>query len=226
MIVDTLITSVKKYFTSLSVDSMWGYKKVSLMEADDSKFPTGLEITIDATSSADISISKTLMQHSSESKKVYMDGTRINPVKMTLRGHLDISKLADIQRLASDDKWMYVSMTKDMGGSYVSMSKETLKQPQRLLSQLGLSDDSASQLYSDSKLYVIQNLSLSDVGYINTVEVTIDLVEVVMFDFDRQYKYGVKQSKGGKGGGKIQNTSTKEVDAPRRENIIRFWRYK
>lgn len=206
MIINTLITGVKKYFTSLSVDSLWGYKKVSLLEADDNKIPTGLEIVIDATTNVSVSISKSLMQHSSESKKVYMDGTKINPVKMTISGHIETTKLADIQRLANDDKWMYVSMTKDMGGSFMSMKQNMQTQIKRVVASVGLASDNASQIYSDSKLYVISNLQLQDDGFINTVAVTIDLTEVVLFEYDMQYKYGVKQNKGA--GAKIQETKT------------------
>lgn len=213
MIVDTLITGVSKYFTSLSVDSLWGYKKISLIEADENKIPTGLELTIDATSSVNSTINKSLMQHSSESKKVYMDGTKINPVKMTITGHIEVTKLAEIQSLASDDKWMYVSMTKDIGGSYISMSKFGQTQIGRVVDTVsGLFSDSGegTQIYADCKLYVIQNLSITDEGFINTVAVSIDLVEVVLFEYDLQYKYGVKQSKGGKG--KTQQSGIKRVE--------------
>lgn len=208
MIVDTLITGVKKYFTSLSVDSLWGYKKISLLEADENKMPTGVEVEIDATESVVANISKNLIQHSSESKKVYMDGTKINPIKMTITGHIETTKLADIQSFASDDKWMYVSMTKDIGGSHMAMSASYQSQIGRLTSLVGITDDSASQVFTDSKLYVIQNLQIEDEGFINTVQVTIDLVEVVLFEYDVQYKYGVKQNKGA--GAKVQQTKVIE----------------
>ncbi|MGL5717426.1 MAG: hypothetical protein ACRCX7_11095 [Cetobacterium sp.] len=214
MIVNTLITGVKKYFTSLSVDSLWGYKKVSLMEADDNKIPTGIELIIDATTSVSTTINKSLMQHSSESKKVYMDGTKINPVKMTINGHIETTKLADIQRLANEDTWMYVSMTKDIGGSFMSMSRDSQQAIPRVIGQLGLANESASQIYSDCKLYTIQNLSIGDEGFINTVAISLDLVEVVLFEYDMQYKFGVKQNKGSSG--KVQQSGTrieKDVDA-------------
>lgn len=210
MIVNTLITGVKKYFTSLSVDSLWGYKKVSLLEADENKVPTGLELVIDATSNVSVSVTKSLMQHSSESKKVYMDGTKINPVKITITGHVETTKLAELQSLAKDDRWMYVSMTKDMGGSLMSMKQNMQTQLKRVVSAVGLASDEPSHIYSDSKLYVINNLQMQDEGFINTVAVTIELVEVVLFEYDMQYKYGVKQNKGS--GAKIQETKTvKEI---------------
>lgn len=221
MIIDTLITSVSKYFTTLSVDSLWGYKKVSLMEADDNKMPTGLELTIDATTSAVVTINKSLMQHSSEGKKVYMDGTKINPTKMTLSGHIETSKLLELQRMANDDVWMYVSMTKDMGGSVLSMSRGSQPQLSRLVDAVGMLADEGVQTYADSKLYVIQNLSITDDGFINTVEVSIDLTEVVMFEYDLQYKYGVKQNKGGKG--KVQSAGTQiEKDEPKIETVTKL----
>ena len=206
MIINTLITGVKKYFTSLSVDSLWGYKKVSLIEADENKIPTGLELVVDATTNVSVNVSKSLMQHSSESKKVYMDGTKINPVKMTITGHVETTKLADLQRLANDDKWMYVSMTKDMGGSFMSMKQNMQTQIKRVASAVGLASDAGTQIYSDSKLYVIHSLQMQDDGFINTVAVTIELTEVVLFEYDMQYKYGVKQNKGA--GAKIQETKT------------------
>lgn len=206
MIINTLITGVKKYFTSLSVDSLWGYKKVSLIEADENKIPTGLELVVDATTNVSVNVSKSLMQHSSESKKVYMDGTKINPVRMTITGHVETTKLADLQRLANDDKWMYVSMTKDMGGSFISMKQNMQTQIKRVASAVGLASDTGTQVYSDSKLYVIHSLQMQDEGFINTVAVTIELTEVVLFEYDMQYKYGVKQNKGA--GAKIQETKT------------------
>lgn len=222
MIVNTLIASVSKYFTSLSVDSMWGYKKISLLEADDNKIPNGTEIVIDAATNASVSISKSVMQHSSESKKVYMDGTRINPNKISITGHIETTKLLDIQRIAAADTWMYVSMTKDMGGSMLSMSNSSQTQIGRLVdTATGLLSDTSSptQIYADSKLYTIQNLSITDEGFINTVSVTLDLIEVVLFDVDMQYKYGVKQNKGN--GGKIQTTGTqKEIKEPPLKTLV------
>ncbi|MGL5713870.1 MAG: hypothetical protein ACRCX2_12680 [Paraclostridium sp.] len=219
MIVDTLISSVSKYFTSLSVDSIWGYKKVSLMTADDNMVPTGYMLTIDATSNANVTISKSVMQHSSESKKVYMDGTKINPVKMSIAGHIETAKLLELQELASNDIWMYVSMTKDMGGSYLSMSPSSQKQTGRITEQLGLTDNSATQLYADSKLYTITNLTINDDGFINTVSIVIDLMEVVIFDYGIQYKFGVKQNKGK---GKTQSTSLgkEEIKEPPLKTIV------
>lgn len=214
MIINTLISSVKKYFTSLSVDSIWGYKKVSLIEADENKLPTGIELVIDATETVNVSITKSLIQHSAESKKVYMDGTKINPVKMSISGHIEVSKLSDIQRLANDDVWLYVSMTKDMGGSILSMNKNRQSQIGRIIDTAtsvvdafsGIDGESGIQFYADSKLYVIQDLSIEEQGYINTVAVRIELAEVVLFEYDIDYKYGVKQSGGG-GAGKAQQAS-------------------
>ena len=79
---NALTTSITKYFTSYSVNSLWGYKKVSLLEVGDEMVPDGIELIIDATTEVSSSLTKTVMQHSSESKKVYMDGTKINPIKM------------------------------------------------------------------------------------------------------------------------------------------------
>lgn len=204
MDIKTAITSVQKYFTSYSVDSLWGYKKVSLVRADDSKIPTGYELIIDATESVNVSITKSVQSHASESKKVYMDGTRINPVKMTITGHIDTNKLQELQNMAKDNVWMYVSMTKDMGGSILSMSKNRQGQIGRVadtveslvssLTQCDIDGDSGIQMYADSKLYFINELSIDEEGYINTVKVTINLTEVVLFEYDVDYKYGVRQA--------------------------------
>lgn len=202
MIINSLIAGVKKYFTSLSVDSIWGYKKIALLEIDDNKMPTGVELEIDATSNIGLSITKEIMQYPSESKKVYMDGTRINPIKMTIDGDIEITKLAQLQEFASDDKWFFVSMTKDIGGSYISMDQKTLMPIGRAIdravdiatSLFGDNENIGTQLYADCKPYVISNLSINDEGFINTVNVTIELTEVVLFEYDVQYKYGTKQT--------------------------------
>ena len=195
------------------------------MEADENRIPTGFELTIDATTSASVTINKSLMQHSSEGKKVYMDGTKINPTKMTLSGHIETTKLADIQRMASDDVWMYISMTKDMGGSLLSMSRGSQPQLSRLADSVGLLDDEGSQTYADSKLYVIQNLSIADDGFINTVSVNIDLVEVVLFEYDLSYKFGTKQNKGGKGT-KVQQAGTRiEKDEAKIETTLKLMNF-
>lgn len=200
MEIKTAITSIQKYFTSYSVDSLWGYKKVSLVRADDSKIPTGYELVIDATESVNVSITKSVQSHSSESKKVYMDGTKINPVKMTITGHIDTGKLQELQKLAKDEVWMYVSMTKDMGGSILSMSKNRQGQIGRIigtaesLTQCDIDGDSGIQMYADSKLYFINELSIDEQGFVNTVLVTINLTEVVLFEYDVDYKYGVRQA--------------------------------
>lgn len=202
MTINSLITGVKKYFTSLSVDSIWGYKKISLIELNENKIPTGTELVIDATSNIGLSITKEIMQYPSESKKVYMDGTRINPVKMTIEGDIEITKLAQLQDFAADDKWFFVSMTKDIGGSYISMEQNTLMPIGRAVDRVvdiatslfGGDDDIGTQLYADCKPYVISNLNINDEGFINTVNITIELTEVVLFEYDVQYKYGTKQT--------------------------------
>lgn len=223
MRVDTLITGVKDFFTDFSVDSLWGYKKVSLLEIDDVKVPTGFEVVIDATTSVDVTVSKQLMQHSAESKKVYMDGTKQNPTKMSIVGHIDTSKLADIQRMADDDVWMFVSMTKDIGGSSVSMTRfgqTSVGSAIDTVKSVFSSDEAPTQLYTDCKPYIIQNLSIKDDGFVNTVEVAIELIEVVMFDYDLQYKFGVKKNKGTK----VQAAPTKrtEVEALKYETYFRL----
>ncbi|MGL5051241.1 MAG: hypothetical protein ACRC6E_11560 [Fusobacteriaceae bacterium] len=163
---------------------------------------------IDATSSIEVSISKSVINHASESRKVYLDGTKINPVKMSITGHIEVTKTAEIQKLMKDDVWLYVSMTKDLGGSIVTNSNKVGLS--RVLENAGNAVEGAVstvkgwfgdvdgevgvQILADTKLYYIQDMSLSDTGFINTVEMTLSLVEVVMFEYDIDYKYGVKKA--------------------------------
>lgn len=229
MIVDTIIGSVKKYFTSLSVDSTWGYTKVALIEADNSKLPTGASVIIDATTTLNLTVSKQVMQHASESKKVYMDGAKINPNKISISGHIETTKLAEIERLAGDDVWMYVSHTKDMGGAYysagggnpltISNVVDTVRDPIGAVKDtFGFGDGDSASVYTDCKLYTITSLSLSDTGFMNTVAVTIDLIEVVLFEYDIQYKYGTNTTNK-----KIQNTKADlpdKNDAPMYDTAV------
>lgn len=202
---DTIITGVTRYFNNLSVNSIQGYRKVSLIEADNAKNPTGAEFIIDATESVDLSISKTLMQHNAESKKVYMDGAKKNPNAMSIKGHIDTSKLNHVQRLADNDVWMYISMSKEFGGAKfnggVSLRSQVYTKAEQLASDIGLVKDGyclidedvqSVGLFNDCKLYTIKSLNISDIGFINTVAIDLELVEVVLFDFDVEYKYGVK----------------------------------
>ena len=198
---DALTTSITKYFTSYSVNSLWGYKKVSLLEVGDEMVPDGIELVIDATTEVTSSLTKTVMQHSSESRKVYMDGTKVNPIKMTINGHIETNSLGDLQKLAQDDKWMFVSLSKDISGAALSMPKNKQSQLQMVgamasnaVSFFTGKKDDGKEVYNDCKLYVISGLDIKDNGFINTVEVTIDLTEVVLFEYMLYYKYGVKKA--------------------------------
>lgn len=228
MDVKGLVGSAKKFFTNYSVGSMQGYKKVSLLEVDDDRNATGFKVTLDATTTVDLNISKQLMQHNSESKQVYMDGTKRNPMKMTITGHISTEQLLDIQRMADDDVWMYVYMSKEIGGAYLSVSKP----PKNISAEIDFSlkknvdhqEGTTSwevpgiknvnyepnvQVWADCTLYAIESLSIKDEGYKNTVAVTINLSEVILFEYAVRYKFGIKQNNGG--GQKVQQTATTET---------------
>ncbi|MGL5595140.1 MAG: hypothetical protein ACRDDH_14510 [Cetobacterium sp.] len=218
MIVDSIITGVTKYFTSTSVNSLQGYRKISLDLADTNGVINGQSLEIDATTEVNVVINKQVMQHASESKKVYMDGTKINPVKMNITGHISTEKLVDLQRYAEDDKWMYVSMTKDMGGSNLNMTRGTSGNIGRAVGTISdfiFGDVGDANVYNNCKLYVISNLSITDEGFKNTVAVDIELTEAVMFASDTRYKFGVKQvdiTNGGRASaGSLGNKINREI---------------
>ncbi|MGL6024987.1 MAG: hypothetical protein ACRC0F_10270, partial [Cetobacterium sp.] len=185
MIVDSIISSVTGYFTSLSVSSKWGYPKVTLIEADENKEPTGLSVSLDATEGVSVSISKTLMQHNSENMKVYLDGTRKNPTTMSISATIETTSLMDLQELAKSDTWLWVSHSKDMGGVYHNTeggNPLTLSGAAKIISDQrgavdGVVDDAKSLLglpteatdyallYSDCTLYTVRNLSIDDSGF-------------------------------------------------------------
>lgn len=169
-----IIVNSQTFHPSLSVKSSKGYRKVSLIEADNRGELIGNVVEIDATTDVNVTLSKSVMQHSAESRRVYMDGTKINPTKMSINGHIDSSKLQDLQRFVDDDVWFYVSLTKDMGGALIN---------------------TITQVLSDCKIYVATNLSIRDEGFKNTVEISLELTEVVLFEYGIEYKYGIKQNK-------------------------------
>lgn len=234
MIVDSIISSVVGYFTSLSVSSKWGYPKVTLIEADELKEPTGVSVEIDATESVDLTISKTVISHASETRRVFMDGTKVNPYSVTISGTVDVSKVADLQELASNDTWMWISHSKTMGGMYHNTeggNPLTLSGMAKIISDpmgavngvvndakefLGLPTEATdySLLYSDCKLYVIRNITVNDSGFMNTVDVSIDLYEVVMFEMDIEKKFGVSNSSGKKKQKATKDEKKKETTPP------------
>ena len=124
-----------------------GFPKVSLIEADNYKKPTGFSVEIDATSSVEMIHSRTLMQHSAESKKVYMDGSKRNPIKCSIQGTIDANKIPELERLAKDDTWVYVALVKNMGGAYLTMRQDTVGAIKRIAGRFGLIDDNPNQLY-------------------------------------------------------------------------------
>lgn len=186
----TLITGVQKYYSDLSVTDKKGLEKVSLLELDDGGAPTGNVVTLDATTSVDVSMSNKIMEHSAESKKVYMDGTKVNPIKMSIRGHLDIQKLSALQSFARGETWVFVSMVMDMGGALVTMP-------------IG----ETAHVFCDTKPYTIQDLSLTDSGFKNTVEFTMTLSEVVLFEYGVDYVYSVNPNTE-----KTQTTTVKDEE--------------
>lgn len=204
-----IFKAVTNYFTGYTVSSLWGFPKVSLIEADNIKKPTGFSVEIDATASVEMIHSRTLMQHSAESKKVYMDGSKRNPIKCSIQGTIDANKIPELERLAKDDTWVYVALVKNMGGAYLTMKQDTVGAIKRIAGRFGIIDDNPNQLYTDANLFVISDLVIREEGYKNTVSVSIELKEVVMFEYDLQYKFGVKRST--KGPKKVQQTTAVEV---------------
>lgn len=189
------MTGVKKYFTSYSVGSIMGYKKVALLIAGEDKNPTGVKLEIDATDTIDVNWSRQTMQYPSESRKVYMDGTKYMPVKCTIHGTIAASKIPEFEKIMKEDTWLYMSLIKDMGGAYLSMKQDTTGAIKRLGSRLGLIDDSVKNVINDCKLYVVTNMAITENGFFNTVDISLDLTEVVMFEYDIFYKFGVKRAK-------------------------------
>lgn len=214
-----IFQTVKNYFTGYTVGSIMGFPKVSLIEADNYKKPTGFSVEIDATSSVEMIHSRTLMQHSAESKKVYMDGSKRNPIKCSIQGTIDANKIPELERLAKDDTWVYVALVKNMGGAYLTMRQDTVGAIKRIAGRFGLIDDNPNQLYTDANLFIISDLVIREEGFKNTVSVSIELKEVVMFEYDLQYKFGVKRVSGGKTK-KVQQTTAQEV--PKEKWSTRF----
>lgn len=180
MIVNSLITGITKYFSSLSVPSLYGTKKVSLFLADDRKVLTGESLEIDATESIALNISLTPMQHQAESQQVFIDGSVKQPNKMVIVGHMDSKKLINIQNYANVDQWMYVLHSKYMGGTIPHVT-----------------------YMGGSRLYTITNLDIQDEGFVNTCRVQITLTEAVTYEYGLTYKAGeVKQTNSISGDGK------------------------
>lgn len=191
MVVNSLIAGVTKYFSSLSVGSMFGKSKVSLIVADENKKQTKNIIEIDATSSTGATYSSTPINIPAESRKVYMDGTIVRPVTMNISGVIDKGKIASIQKLCGGDTWVYVLNSKEIGGAATTVG-----------------------YYSNSKLYYISSLDIEDEGFSNCVSVKIVLNEVVLYSYELTYKYGIKQTNPISGNGKSTKTKTGEVTYP------------
>jgi hypothetical protein len=204
---DMIVTGIASYYSDYSVSPSNGYYKVSLLELDNSGVANGFEVELDATSSVSLSISKSLMQHSAESQKVYMDGAKMNPNKMTINSVVSASKIPQIERLAGIDKAVLVSMFHVFGGSVGGDSDIV---PASTAGDIG---DSLIAYVPMGTPYVVRSLSIEDDGFKNTVNVSFDLEELVLFEFDvvDTYKYGVKESS------KIQNTTIKEEPEVREE---------
>ncbi len=212
MIVDSLITGVKKYFTTLDVKNFFGDEKVSLVLADkDGKMiaspkkklsmPKNLDdvkalyeqiteeekpveedmsvIELNATESITANLSKKTIEHPAETSRVYFDGARMNPTRMTIIAHVDKQKLPNLQTFVGLDKWMYVLHSKEMGGS---------------ISEIGF--------YENSKLYYIVSLNILDNGFKNTTKVQLEMREALLYDVNVSYQYGIKQTNNLTGNGK------------------------
>lgn len=185
MIVDSLITGVQKYFSTLSVDSIFGDSKVSLILAESGGIYSGRQVSIfrddelfsenvlelDATESVTVNTSKRTLKHESESHQVFIDGTKVDPTRITVVAHIDSTKMGVLEKFSQPNAWMYFLHTKSMGGS---------------IPELGY--------YTDAKLYHILTVVSTDIGYKNTIKVQIELEEVLLYERQIASKYKVKQT--------------------------------
>lgn len=182
MIVKSLITSVAKYISTLSVPNMYGISKVALVLEEDVGMRSALLgplssnsfLELDATETVTLNVANTPMSHPSESREVYTDSIVRQPNKMVITAHVDASKLMKLQLFASPDKIMYVIHHKNMGGA---------------IPKFGYA--------GGAKLYAITNLDILDEGFINTTKVSITLSEVIFYQYERYFKYGYKQQGSG-----------------------------
>ncbi|MGL5717665.1 MAG: hypothetical protein ACRCX2_31930 [Paraclostridium sp.] len=185
MIVNSLITSVAKYFSTLSVPNMYGISKVALVLEEDVGLRSALLgpldqnsfLELDATETVTLNMANTPLSHPSESREVYTDSIMRQPNKMVISATVDSTKLMKLQLFASPDKIMYVIHHKNMGGA---------------IPKFGYA--------GGAKLYSITNLDIMDEGFINTAKVNITLSEVVFYQYERYFKYGYKQSSSGASG--------------------------
>jgi len=188
MIVNSLITNVTSYFTSTSVPAIIGEGKIQLIVADDDKKQTEEILEIDSASNFKALYTATPIAVPAETKKVYIDGAIVKPVVINITGVIENSKISRIQDLADAETWMYISHARGMGGS---------------ISKVGV--------YTNSKLFYITSLSVEDTGFSNTVGVQITLSEVVLYDYELTYKYGVKQTNKISGSGTSSTVSTEKT---------------
>jgi len=171
MIVKSLLTSVTKYFSSLSVPSYMGHDKTFLIVADDNKKQTDKVMELDATTHTELTYTALPVSVPTETKKAYIDGALEQSLTLSISGSIDKTKLLDLQKMANVQNWFYILYSKDMGGTIAKKG-----------------------YYSNSKLYFIKNLTISDSGFFNSVDVSINLQEVVLYSSQVEYRYGVKQT--------------------------------
>lgn len=172
------ILSVFDYFTDKSVRRIFGRKKVRLYLADEERIATGEFFEFDATENLAVSITNKSAVYSAESHSVYTDGIVNQPNVMELTAQIQHHDLPMLQTYAKPDKWMYVSHYKEMGGTIRSINIQSLP-----------------------VLYTISDLKINDVGFKNSVTVSVTLTEVRLFKYDLYYKYGYQQTKPGSGDG-------------------------
>ena len=200
MVVDSLITSVSKYFSTLSVDSIFGDSKVSLIipRDYDDVGSTAFEdserdnveyvLELDATESISVNNSKRSLKHESESNSVFVDGVKVNPTRVTIVCHIDQTKLGLLEKFSKPNIYMHLLHTKPMGGS---------------VQEIGY--------YADAKMYHILTFVTTDIGYKNTVKVQIELEEILLYKIGITSRTRVRQTNGVSGDGTSKTTNLKEV---------------
>lgn len=171
------ILSVFDYFTDKAVRNIFGRKKVRLYLADDERIATGEFFEFDATENLAVSINNKSAVYSAESHSVYTDGIVNQPNVMELTAQIQHHDLPMLQKYAKPDKWMYVSHYKEMGGTIRSINIQSLP-----------------------VLYTISDLKINDIGFKNSVTVSVTLTEVRVYKYGLDYKYGYRQTKPGSGG--------------------------
>lgn len=182
-----IVSGAIKYFKSLSVgsgieSSIRGLfsgmpKKTTLIYVgDDSNFGNNKTLELDATLEFNLSMETRVLETPAENQQVYSNGALKQPKIITVRCYVELDKMRQLEEIHNNITPLWIVCDKPIPST---------------MNQRGY--------YTDSSMYCLQVISITNEGYDNCVACSLTFREIFLFDYSAEYIYDTKKNKINKG---------------------------